>query len=138
MWIYETSCQSNKIHRSFKLIKHRRPLCVTHPPGLAGGGRGTPDLKWRGWSKDFFGFQKQDSGNFGVWKFGKYCFLWLFLNSDFVFGIKNEPKWNICLGQSRRPDCTKVYQSMIVILSQFVKNVINMFLLGVVLFRCRS
>ena len=29
-----------------------------------GGGGGTRDFKWRGWSKDFFGFEIFDSGIF--------------------------------------------------------------------------
>ena len=33
-------------------------------PRGGGGGGGTRDFKWRGWSKDFFGFEIFDSGIF--------------------------------------------------------------------------
>ena len=33
-----------------------------------GGGGGTPDFKWRGWSKDLFGFEIFDSGIFSLTK----------------------------------------------------------------------
>ena len=35
---------------------------------------GTRDFKWRGWSKDFFGFEIFNSGIFWLGKFGKYFF----------------------------------------------------------------
>ena len=48
---------------------------------------GTPDFKWRGWSKDFFGFEIFDSGIFlgmKIWQvffwmaWFKYGFFWVF------------------------------------------------------------
>ena len=38
-------------------------LIVEQPPGVGGGG-GTLDFKWQGWSKDFFGFEIFDFGIF--------------------------------------------------------------------------
>ena len=51
-----------------------------------GGGGGTPEFKWRGWSNDFGGrFEIFDSGIlFWVGKFGKYFFGWLDLRRDLL------------------------------------------------------
>ena len=56
-----TLCQTKTV---WKTIQH-----ITIPLALAciraqWGVGGTPDLKWQGWSKDFFGFEIFDSGIF--------------------------------------------------------------------------
>ena len=66
-----------------------------------GGGEvcwdGTPDLKWRGWSKDFSGFEIFDSGIFWGRKIWQVFFWWLDLRGDFL-GIQH----NLKIGGSTR------------------------------------
>ena len=45
--------------------EHRQRLSLSNDLNNRVGGGGTPDLKWRGWSKDFFGFEIIDSGILG-------------------------------------------------------------------------
>ena len=68
--------------------------------GRWGGGGcwdGTPDLKWRGWSKDFSGFEIFDSGIFWGRKIWQVFFWWLDLRGDFL-GIQH----NLKIGGSTR------------------------------------
>ena len=64
-------------------------------PNRVGGGGGTTEFKWRGWSNDFWGFEIFDSGIlFCVGKFGKYFFGWLDLSGDlFGYSKQSEDSW---------------------------------------------
>ena len=60
---------------------------VTFPIGRGGGrgGGGTPDFKWQGWSKDFFGFEIFNFGIFSGRKIlASYFFGYLDLSEDFL------------------------------------------------------
>ena len=68
--------------------EHRQRLFLTNDLNTWVPG-GTPDFKWRGWSKFYGGFEIFDSGNFGLRKF---WFTWVFF-----LRIQNNLKLSFCI-----------------------------------------
>ncbi len=54
---------------------------------------GTPACQWRGWSKDFFGFEIFDSGIFLDKKIWQVFFWVTWFKYGIFLGIKNKLKW---------------------------------------------
>ena len=79
----------------WKMSRHNRPgqwILLLRASNFSHGG-GTPDFKWQGWSKDFFGFEFSISGFFRKENFGK-LFFWV---AWFKWGFFGVFKTNVCI-----------------------------------------
>ena len=85
---YKTEIYNLVINWSLAGWTEKAATTITVPQGVGD----TKDFKWRGWSKDLFGFEIFDSGIFlGLEYLASTSFDWLYLSKDFL-GVQNNLK----------------------------------------------